>query len=88
MTVKFGEFKWNCYKDVIPSQGVFLYFFDSGDIIGNISIGCAHEYAWEDDCYWCYVYMPDAPVIEKKLTLEERVDLLEGHFGNMKKGLR
>ena len=32
--------------------------------------------ACEDD-YWCYVFMPDAPKIEKKKTLEERIERLE-----------
>jgi hypothetical protein len=77
MNDKFGQFEWHCWKDRKPIENQYIYFYDSCDGIGEISVGCANEYSSDDDCYWCYVFIPNPPKIEKKLSLEERVGIIE-----------
>jgi hypothetical protein len=89
MSDKFGEFKWNCYKDTHPKSGMHVYVYDIERKGDEIDIDVAENFCWEDSYYWCYVYMPDAPVIEKKeeatisdlckvmYTLQEKIKRIE-----------
>lgn len=85
------NFKWNCYKDVKPESGRYVYVIDPTDIDDEIDIGRPSHYTWLDTYYWCYVYIPDAPRRTKLeacstlkdcsndyiLALESRIELLE-----------
>lgn len=80
MKGEFGSFVWNCYKDSQPESNLFVYvYFDSEH---GVDVGLAGDYDWNDNMYWCYVYIPDAPVIEKEMTLEERIDTIETMLKN------
>jgi len=59
---------------------VYTYFPGGGP---GVDISIASDVSWDDEDYWCYVFIPDEPRIEKKITLEERVAWLESHFGKM-----
>jgi len=76
MNEKFGQFTWNNYKDVKPAEDKYIYAFfpEEG---GEVYVGMEEEFAWEGECYWCYVFIPDAPKIEKMMTIEERMDAME-----------
>jgi hypothetical protein len=76
----FGEFKWTCFKDAKPELYKQIYFYDAFDGIGEVTIGLSGVCEHDDNCYWCYVYMPDPPKVEEKLTIEERLNKLEQIF--------
>lgn len=87
MKDNFGEFEWKNYKDVQPEANmyVYVYFVDEDEV----DIGLAKEYDWAGDMYWCYVYMPDVPKIEKKedICLSVRVENMENFINIFHKEL-
>lgn len=74
MTDKFGQFSWNCYKDKQPELNRFVYVYFIGE--HGIDVGLAKDYAWDDDMYWSYVFIPDKPVINKEISVEDRIENL------------
>ncbi len=82
MNDKFGQFEWKCYKDTQPEpqRFVYTYFPDYQGLeatTSGVDISIAEDVNWDDEDYWCYVFIPDAPKIEKEMKLEDRVDKLE-----------
>ncbi len=83
-----SEFKWNCYKDLKPERDMYVYtYFPEYRTNGvgiDVGIDLAKNIGWDDCDYWCYVFIPNPPKIEEKLTLEERIErlekLIEGYF--------
>jgi hypothetical protein len=94
MNDKFGQFEWHCWKDRKPDKDKYLYIhiYDE-DFKDSVDIGQLTDYDWDDNFYWCYVYMPESPKIEKKklepcnqlrdcsnnyiLSLENRIEKIE-----------
>jgi len=78
MNNKFGQFEWHCWKDKKPDEDKYIYvYICDEDIKDTVDIGTADEYSWDENMYWYYVFMPDAPKIEKELSLEDRIKSLE-----------
>jgi hypothetical protein len=93
MTDKFWGFKWNQWKDKKPevNKYVYVYCLDNKEL--GVFICLSDDFLFDDNDYWVYVYMPDAPKIEKTklkpcnvlkdcsndyiLALEKRIEELE-----------
>ena len=79
MRDRLDNFIWFCYKDKQPENNMIVYVYFPGET--GVDVGLANDYEWDDDMYWCYVFIPDAPRVEKKdeerMSLEERVSVLE-----------
>ena len=70
-----GTWNWKRFSEEQPKDNLYIYVYYNS----ILSVGKVSEYTQKalNECYWCYVYMPDAPKIEKKLTLEDRLECLE-----------
>ncbi len=79
MNITFGSFIWNCWKDVKPDPEKYIYA-NFPNLRNKVYVGTEDFFRWDDMSYWCYVFIPDAPKIEKKMTLEERIEKLEKEF--------
>lgn len=85
MTVKFGEFKWNCYEDRQPESHLFVYVYYDGE--HGVDVGLAGDYDWNKDMYWRYVFIPDEPVIDKRCDdkyLAEVIKRIDDYLADIK----
>lgn len=61
MNEKFGQFNWKCWKDEKPDEDKPVYVY-ADDIEGDrVSVGYIDDFHVNEDVYWCYVFIPDAP---------------------------
>lgn len=77
MKDKFGQFDWKCCKDDKPTHQSWIYIYYADIPDGDVEIIQENDCSFDDYTYWCYVFIPDPPKIEKNTTLEERISYLE-----------
>ena len=79
MNDEFGSWIWYCWKDKKPDDGEYIYVYWSDYPEYEVDIGKPEEFnvSLDENTYWCYVYIPDKPKIEEKLSLEYRIEKLE-----------
>ena len=89
MNDKFGQFDWKCWKDEKPDSDKYVYtYFPDHAENEEVDIQIAEDVNWDDEDYWCYVFIPDAPKVEKNMTLEDRFDRLESRIEKLLEELR
>lgn len=75
MNEKFGQFDWKCWKDEKPDEDMPIYAYREDIVSDVVSVGYEGDFHMNDNTYWCYVFIPDAPKIEKNMN--ERIGRLE-----------
>lgn len=77
MKEKFSELDWKWAKNCQPISDRYIYVFHEDHPEVRVYVINSSSLDLDEYDYWCYVFIPDAPQIEKKTSIEERLDKLE-----------